>query len=69
MYKMEIIGWIATFFVIMSFTQKDITKLRLFSLVGAIFWTVYGLMIYSFSVVFLNVVIIIIQLYWIISKR
>lgn len=62
---MEIIGWIATVFIIISFLQKDIIKLRLFSLVGAILWTLYGLIGQSWSIVFLNLVITIIQVFWI----
>lgn len=62
---MEIIGWIATVFIIISFLQKDIIKLRLFSLVGAILWTLYGLIGQSWSIVFLNIVITIIQVFWI----
>jgi hypothetical protein len=49
---MEIIGWIATVFIIISFLQKDMIKLRLFSLVGAILWTLYGLIGQTWSIVF-----------------
>jgi hypothetical protein len=62
---MEIIGWIATVFIIISFLQKDIIKLRLFSLVGAILWTLYGLIGQSWSIVFLNIMITLIQVFWI----
>ena len=60
---MEIIGWIATVFIIISFLQKDIIKLRLFSLVGAILWTLYGLIGQSWSIVFLNIMITLIQVF------
>jgi len=40
---LEAIGWIATVFIILSFIQKDMLRLRLLSLVGALFWPVYGL--------------------------
>jgi peptidoglycan biosynthesis protein MviN/MurJ (putative lipid II flippase) len=62
---MEIIGWLATVFVIISFLQKDIFKLRLFSLVGALLWSLYGFILSSWSIVFLNVVITIIQVFWV----
>jgi hypothetical protein len=64
---MEIIGWIATVFIIISFIQKDIIKLRVFSLVGALLWAVYGLIGQSWSIVFLNVMIILIQIFWIVK--
>ena len=62
---LEAIGWIATVFIILSFIQKDMLRLRLLSLVGALFWTVYGLISGSWSIVFLNMVVSIIQLYWV----
>lgn len=64
---MEIIGWLATLFVIISFLQKDIFKLRLFSLVGALLWSLYGFILSSWSIVFLNIVITIIQVFWIVK--
>lgn len=64
----EIIGWIATVFIIISFLQKDILKLRLFSLLGAILWIIYGLLLNGTSIVFLNVIIVLIQLYWFFKK-
>lgn len=62
---LEAIGWIATVFIILSFIQKDMLRLRLLSLVGALFWTAYGLILGSWSIVFLNVVVGIIQVYWV----
>lgn len=62
---MEIIGWIATIFIIISFLQKDMLRLRLLSLLGAFLWTAYGLLGQSWSIVFLNVVIAFIQIFWI----
>lgn len=61
---MELIGWIATIFIIISFIQKDMFRLRLLSLVGAVFWIVYGLIAETWSIVFLNVFISLIQVYW-----
>lgn len=62
---MEVIGWIATVFIIISFLQKNIITLRIFSLIGAILWTLYGLISDSWSIVFLNIVIVVIQVFWI----
>lgn len=66
---LELIGWIATVFIILSFIQKDMFRLRLLSLVGALFWAVYGLISGSWSIVFLNVVVGIIQVYWVCRIR
>jgi len=61
----EIIGWVATVFVILSFTQNNLIRLRILSLIGSILWAIYGILIESSSVIFLNFVIIFIQIYWI----
>lgn len=66
---LEVIGWIATVFIILSFIQRDMFRLRLLSLVGALFWTMYGLISGSWSIVFLNVVVSIIQMYWVFKIR
>jgi hypothetical protein len=65
----ELIGWIATVFIILSFIQKDIKKLRILSLVGAFLWTIYGVLNEGYSVIFLNFVIILIQIWWLIKLK
>jgi hypothetical protein len=65
----ELIGWIATVFIILSFIQKDIKKLRILSLVGAFLWTIYGVFNEGYSVIFLNFVIILIQIWWLIKLK
>lgn len=65
----DLIGWVATLLIIFSFLQKKMLRLRLLSLVGALFWMVWGFISSSWSVVFLNVVISIIQVYWIFKIR
>jgi len=65
----ELIGWIATVFIILSFIQKDIKKLRILSLVGAFIWIIYGVLNEGYSVIFLNFVIILIQIWWLIKLK
>jgi uncharacterized BrkB/YihY/UPF0761 family membrane protein len=66
---MELIGWLATILIIVSFMQKDILILRKLSLLGAILWIAYGLISEAWSIVFLNSIICIIQLYWIAKNK
>lgn len=61
--NIEILGWVATLIIIISFLVNDIKTLRTFSLIGAILWVVYGFVIQSSSIVFLNLVIVGIQIY------
>ena len=62
-YWEETIGWIATLIIIISFLVNDIKTLRIFSLIGALLWVVYGFVINSNSIIFLNTVIVGIQIY------
>ena len=61
--NIEILGWVATLVIIISFLVNDIKTLRTFSLIGAILWVIYGFVIQSSSIVFLNLVIVGIQIY------
>lgn len=59
---LELIGWIGNIFVVISFLNNDTLKLRSYNLVGASLWLVYGIMAGSFSIIFLNIVVISIQI-------
>ncbi|MEL0186806.1 MAG: YgjV family protein [Flavobacteriaceae bacterium] len=59
---LELIGWIGNVFVVISFLNNDTLKLRSYNLVGASLWLVYGIVAGSFSIIFLNVVVISIQI-------
>ena len=63
MMNIEILGWVATLIIIVSFLVNDIKTLRTFSLIGAILWVIYAFVIQSSSIVFLNLVIVGIQIY------
>ena len=63
MNYLEIVGWVATFVVIGSFLINDMLKLRSVNLVGATLWLVYGVIACSLSIMFLNVVVMSIQIF------
>jgi hypothetical protein len=63
MSTLELIGWIGNTFVIISFLHNDTLKLRSYNLIGAAAWLVYGLVANSYSIIFLNVVVISIQIF------
>ena len=67
----EVIGWIGNVVVIISFLQKNITKLRVYGLIGALIWVVYAIRIESESLIILNLIIMRIQSYhlWKIRKE
>ena len=63
MNYLEIVGWIATFVVIGSFLINDMLKLRSVNLIGATLWLIYGIISGSFSIMFLNIVVMCIQIF------
>lgn len=50
----ELIGLIATLFVLISFLQKSEINIRKFNIVGASLFVIYGFLISSISVWLLN---------------
>ena len=63
MNYLEIVGWIATFVVIGSFLINDMLRLRSVNLVGATLLLIYGIIAGSFSIMFLNIVVMCIQVF------
>ena len=59
----ELIGIIATSFIVLAFTRNGEFKIRVFDLVGAVLFVVYGILIQSFSTVLLNGILIGIQIF------
>ena len=63
MDTLDIIGWVASAFVILSFLINDMLRLRIVNLVGASLWLAYGVVDLSSSIIFLNIVIVSIQIF------
>lgn len=61
MVLLEVVGWIATLIVISSFLINDMLRLRIVNLIGAFCWLIYGIIAVSYSIIFLNIVIVGIQ--------
>ena len=60
----EIVGYIASVLVAISLMMSSVLRLRMINLAGAIFFVVYGLLIEAYPVAAVNVVIVIINLYF-----
>lgn len=65
----EIVGIIASLFVLAAFLFKDIVWVRIIDCIGAIIYLIYGILINSISIIVLNSVLIIIQIYNLIKLR
>lgn len=65
----EILGIIATLFVLAAFMLNDVKQIRIVDLIGAILFVIYGILIHSLSVSLLNGILIIIHLYKLIKRK
>lgn len=54
----ELIGLLATLFVLVSFLQKSEVGIRKFNIVGASLFIIYGILISSISVWLLNAILL-----------
>lgn len=66
---MEWIGIAGTLFIILSFTMNGERKIRIFDLIGALLFIIYGVTIRSFSTILLNVVLVVVQAYKLLRRR
>ncbi len=60
----EIIGYLASFMVAISFLFKDLKVIRWVNLVGCMFFVIYGYYIQSWPVIGTNVFIVLVQIYY-----
>ncbi len=63
MNTVDIIGYAAMLALMLSFTMKDIYKLRIINTVGCILFVIYGLMLNSWPIVITNAFITIVNFY------
>ncbi|QDO92554.1 uroporphyrinogen decarboxylase [Formosa sediminum] len=66
----EWVGYLASFVLLVSFTMKDVTKLRIVNSVGCALFVVYGIMLdTSWPVVITNGSIMLINAYYLFLKK
>lgn len=61
--NVEIIGYIATAFILASFMVSDIKILRVVNILGGIGWMIYGGIIASSSIFIGNLLMVLIHMY------
>ena len=65
----EVIGYIASFLVLISFLMRDIKKLRLVNSVGCVAFVIYGILLdWSLPIIITNTAIVSINLYYLFFK-
>lgn len=65
----ELIGLAGTLFVLLSFLMKDLTKVRIINIVGALLFVIYGICINAWSTWILNAILIIIHIIYLVKKN
>ena len=64
----EYVGYLASLMVLLSFTMKDVKKLRLVNMSGCILFIIYGFLMPSFRIglpiIIANVAILIVNIYY-----
>lgn len=69
MDKVELIGYIASGLVLISFLMKDMKKLRIINIFGCMLFISYGILLSSIPVIITNTAIVIINLYYLLQKN
>ncbi len=66
----EIIGYLASLVVLLSFLMKDVTRLRMVNIVGCSLFTTYGVLLgFSIPIIVTNVAIIIINVVYLLKAK
>ncbi len=65
----EAIGYLASLFVLLSFFNKDMRKLRLVNSIGCSLFIIYGLLLSSIPIIITNVAILGVNVYYLWIKK
>jgi uncharacterized protein with PQ loop repeat len=66
----ELIGYIASFTILISFLMKNIKTLRLINTIGCILFVAYGILLhFSIPIIFTNVSIVAINIYYLMKMN
>ncbi len=64
----EIVGYLASLFVLLSFFKKDIRQLRIINSLGCGLFVAYGVLLSSIPLIITNVAILIVNAYYLLWK-
>jgi len=64
MFSLDILGYLGTFLIVLSFLSKEMVKLRLLNIVGASMVTIYAVLSEVYPVVLLDGSIVLINTYY-----
>ncbi len=66
---MELVGYFASFLVLVSLLMSSVVKLRIINSVGSAIYVVYALVIHSYPTALMNLGLVIINIYYLIRIR
>ena len=69
MDKIEILGIVATLFVLLSFSLKGELKIRFVNSFGAMLFVIYGVLIQAWSIWILNIALLMIHIYFLVKPH
>lgn len=69
MNYIEIVGYVASAFVLLSFVMKEMTKLRIVNIVGCGFFIAYGILIPSWPVIITNSAIVCVNVFYLVKAQ
>ena len=65
----EWFGYLASFFVLLSFLMKNITTLRYVNTLGCMFFVIYGVLLDSWPIIITNAAIIMVNIYYLFISK
>jgi hypothetical protein len=66
----DLVGYLAMAFLLISFLMKDVKKLRIINSLGCAFFVIYGfLLVTSWPIIITNSAIISINLYYLVLRK
>ncbi len=65
----EVVGYLASLFVLLSFFRKDIRQLRIVNSIGCALFVAYGVLLMSIPIIITNVAILLVNGYYLFIKK
>lgn len=65
----ELIGYLGMIITVISFVYKDVKKIRITNGIACLIWIFYGFYKDSYPIIFVNLIVLIIHMYWLNKHR
>ncbi len=67
--SVEVVGYLASLFVLLSFFRKDIRQLRIVNSIGCTLFVIYGFLLMSIPIIITNIAILLVNGYYLFVKK